>query len=440
MDSQQAYFSQEKLEMIFKVDSNSPDRVISRESTWLEFKESFGWGSITKYAKSMAAFANVKGGYIVYGVKNSPHLLIGLKDRRLQDFENIDPERLANSLNEIFAPEINWDMMLYEFQGKKYGIIYIGECSNKPVMCIKGKDDILHESAIYYRYRGRTQRIKYPELRTIIEESRKAEQKLWMKHLLTMARIGVKDIGIFNFKTGITSVGNGASFMIDEAILSQLSFIKEGEFSEVKGAPTLKVIGSLQGIPPIASKKPYIVHERGIRLQEIVIDFINCAKISNPLDYLTQICLEVTANLPIYYYIFLSQKDNSELLEVIGAITSRQPGKKALCNRLKNHPTHHKKYAQSGSKAASERKRFLDAIEKETKIEFSTQKDVIRYCEAIIHQSPEVIRSKEKFFRGILKEIFINYYEKMNSAYSPYIRSALCWLDEALYKDKCKHE
>ena len=41
-------------------------RVKSRERNNLEYKESFGLSSWAKYAKTMAAFANNQGGYILF--------------------------------------------------------------------------------------------------------------------------------------------------------------------------------------------------------------------------------------------------------------------------------------------------------------------------------------------------------------------------------------
>ena len=431
-------FSPEKLEEIFKLDHPSGDRVISRESTWLEFKESFGWLSLGKYVKTMAAFANVKGGYIVFGIKNSPHLLLGLTGEKLKTFNEIDSEKLSNSLNEYFSPEIKWDITIYKFQEREYGLIYTYESHQKPVMCIKNEDNILQEGTIYYRYRGRSQRIKYPELRDIIDAKRQEEQRLWMKLLLAVAKIGVRDVGIFNFKNGITTAGNGASFMIDEAILSKLSFIKEGEFSEVKGKPTLKVIGELTGVPPIiASGKPHIIHQRGISLSNIVVDFLNFSKIGNPLDYIVQICSETSANLPIYYYISKTGKSQQEILDLISQQTSRCAGKKVLVERISNNVIHHKEYSITGTKAALERGKFLDAIGTETEINITSPDEVKRFCEAIIHQDKDSIRQKKDYIRQMLKTIFINHYEKVPSTHSSLIRSALCWVDEALYLENC---
>ncbi len=65
-------FSQERLNRIFTLSKTHSDRIVSRESGWLEFKESFGFQSLGKYIRSAGAFANASGGYIVYGVANSP--------------------------------------------------------------------------------------------------------------------------------------------------------------------------------------------------------------------------------------------------------------------------------------------------------------------------------------------------------------------------------
>ncbi|MCL4177741.1 MAG: hypothetical protein KJ072_08330 [Verrucomicrobia bacterium] len=55
--------SQDVLNRIFTVSSKNPDRLVSRESGWLEFKEAFGFQSLGNYyIRSAAAFANGKGG------------------------------------------------------------------------------------------------------------------------------------------------------------------------------------------------------------------------------------------------------------------------------------------------------------------------------------------------------------------------------------------
>ena len=149
-------FNQEALNRIFTVSPKHADRLISRESAWLEFKESFGFGNLGKYIRSAAGFANAKGGYIVYGVADSPHKLIGLKN---DAFDKLDPAKLTEYLNNHFDPEIHSERHLYELNGKSYGLPYFHESSNKSVVCKRSADDgkNLKEGKIYYRYSGRTQ-------------------------------------------------------------------------------------------------------------------------------------------------------------------------------------------------------------------------------------------------------------------------------------------
>lgn len=127
-------FTQEALNKIFEISSKHSDRLVSRESNGLEFKESFGFGSLSRYIRTAAGFANAKGGYIVYGIGNSPHILIGLQG---DAFNKFDPDKLTHYLNEHFDPVMHWEQHLYELKGKTFGLLYFHESGNKPVICKK---------------------------------------------------------------------------------------------------------------------------------------------------------------------------------------------------------------------------------------------------------------------------------------------------------------
>lgn len=62
----------------------------SRESARVEFKESFNKGNTAKYANTMAAFANNNGGYIIFGVKDAPRFVIGLKSNNFENLQHIE--------------------------------------------------------------------------------------------------------------------------------------------------------------------------------------------------------------------------------------------------------------------------------------------------------------------------------------------------------------
>lgn len=59
-----------------------------RESNTVEFKENFNIGSASavKYAKTMAAYSNNRGGYIILGVSDNPRMLKGLSNNA---FDNL---------------------------------------------------------------------------------------------------------------------------------------------------------------------------------------------------------------------------------------------------------------------------------------------------------------------------------------------------------------
>ncbi|RLB33081.1 MAG: hypothetical protein DRH12_18810 [Deltaproteobacteria bacterium] len=430
-------FSQEKLNEIFKISSKDPNRIISRESSNLEFKESFGWRSLPKYLKTCAAFANTKGGYIVFGIGRSPHKLLGLSGNSLQQFENIDPAKLSGQFNEYFSPEIEWDIHEYELNGKIYGLLYVYECKDKPVICKKDADKVLKEGDIYYRYRGRSQRIKYSELRTMLETKRIKEQQLWMRHLSQIAEIGVRDVGIFDFKSGQVSGTNG-SFLIDESLLSQLSFIKEGEFSEEKGKPTLRLIGKVEAISslPGVGRGKKIVKVKGIRIGDIVLAFLNSEKVQEPIEYIKQICFESTAFLPVYYFIVLANIDYLRAIEELKAVISRSRAKSKLIERLEGQQTLFLKPPTSSTEASKKKRKFIHDLEQTLVSHDLVEKDLLYCLQAIRSLTPSQVKQNDEYLRGLLKEWFNRHYSMANQTLADSLRRAICWIDEALYLEK----
>lgn len=114
---------------------------MNREGATIEFKESYNHAGMAQYFKTIAAFANNSGGYIIFGVGEKPRRLIGLKGKNLKQFEELKVEDFTNNLLEYFSPEIKWDHVTFEFKGMSFGVIYTEELNNKPCICKKGYDD-----------------------------------------------------------------------------------------------------------------------------------------------------------------------------------------------------------------------------------------------------------------------------------------------------------
>jgi hypothetical protein len=434
IESMRSPFSQERLNEIFKISLKDTNRVISRESSNLEFKEAFGWKSLAKYLKTCAAFANAKGGYIVFGIGRCPHKLLGLSGNSLQQFEGIDAEKISGHFNEHFSPEIKWDIREYELKGNTYGLLYIYECLGKPVVCKKDADNLLKEGDIYYRYRGRSERIKYSELRDILDLKRENEQRLWMQHLSRIAKIGVREVGIFDLQTGQVT-GTKGSFLIDESLLSQLSFIKEGEFSEIKGKPTLKLIGNMEvisGLPNVTGRKR-IVKTKGIRISDIILAFLNLENVEEPLEYLKQICFETTAFLPTHFFMESAGLDNQKTIDLINEVISRSQAKSKLIERLQRNSTQYFKLPRVNTAAATKKRKTIEELKQKTLKEDIIGKDLEHCLQTIRSLNPDEVKQNSEYLRKLLRTWFNKHYSSANSTLADNLRRAICWVDEALY-------
>ena len=69
-------------------------------------------------------------------------------------------------------------------------------------------------------------------------------QTILSKHLANIMRFGIENAAVMDLATGEID-GKAGSFLIDEALLPQISFVKDGDFVERSGAPTLKLIGEV---------------------------------------------------------------------------------------------------------------------------------------------------------------------------------------------------
>lgn len=432
-------FSQDALNKIFMISPKHPDRLVSRESSWLEFKEAFGFKSLGRYIRSAAAFANAKGGYIVYGVANRPHKLIGLKEH---SFDDLDPEKLTQFLNEHFDPEIEWTRHLHELNGKTFGLLYVAGSRNRPVICKKGTDDGKHlkEGEIYYRYSGRTQTIRYAELKELIDERRKHEQLLWFKHLKEIARVGIQDAGVFDLRSGKVS-GTGGHFFIDESLLSQVSFIREGEFTEKKGTPTLKIIGETQRLSGnflTAGGTPQIIKTKGIRAPDVILGFLTSQKVHEPQSYLTQICYENTAFLPFYYLTRLAGLTLAQAKELITNEPSTQPAKAKLLTRITDDISLKMPMPSSGNPSGQRKLKIRERLLK-NEIPASSDSRCLRDILSVIR----TLSKKEldvKFVKSLLEKMFNKHYAHGDGSVNNELRRTVCYVDWLLNRGDANFE
>lgn len=224
-----------------------------REGQELEFKEQFNLSGLAEYFRDFAAFANNRGGYLVFGITDSPRRLKGLSESSLNQFEKIDPQRISGYLLDIFSGHVEWNQAVFTKEGKTFGVFSISSASVKPIIAKKdeGKDQIIRNGEIYYRYGGRTQKIQYAELENIISKRIEQNNKNWIDLVEKIGKAGPNNAAILDTERSLIEKDDKRIMVLDENLAKKIKFIKEGQFEEKGGATTLKLVGDIVPINQI---------------------------------------------------------------------------------------------------------------------------------------------------------------------------------------------
>ncbi len=412
--------------------------VLTREGTSKEFKESFTWGSIGLYARTMAAFSNAKGGYLIFGVTDNPRVAVGLNQASRTAFDNLDQARLTSSLNELFSPEIVWELGSVEVSGLYLGLIYVHESDDKPVMVKKSYQQqgaALVEGDIVYRYNSRTERAKYPELKRIIEDAKKREQRLLMDSVEELIRAGAKNAAILDFTQSTLRGPMGQKVLIDEQLLANIEFIREGEFEEVAGAPTLKLVGEVVPATTIAVGPGRVVHA-ALSTEDVLLDFFDQSHTNNPEEYIRQATSGSTSFVPVHFYRAAAGLTPEELVELVASVTTRAQSKRKLLDRLQSHdemrllpPATSAQYASTVA-----RRRFYEELSNGgmPDLDTSNATDVLRFLQAVRSLTDPEVQAVFESLLDVMKDCFHTHYSD-NSRIADELRRAACRIDVAMY-------
>lgn len=109
------------------------DMCLCGETTKVQFKETFT--SQKEIAKEMIAFANTKGGVILFGVEDKSGKLVGLSYDEIQ----VISRELGNAANEQVRPTIYIDTEVVRMDGKHFLVCTIEEGKNKPYKNLNGE-------------------------------------------------------------------------------------------------------------------------------------------------------------------------------------------------------------------------------------------------------------------------------------------------------------
>lgn len=233
--------------------TNTSGNLYHREGQELEFKVQFNYAGLSDYFRDFAAFANNKGGYLIFGVSDSPRKIKGLTSASLSHFEKIDPEKITGFLLEYFAGNISWEQTVIKHKGKDFGVFKIYPASEKPIIAKKddSRDHTIKNGEIYFRYGGRTQKIQHAELESIINRRIAQNNNQWLDLMSKIGKAGPSNAAILDTEKSVIEKGDAKILVLDENLAAKLKFIKEGEFVEKKGALALKLVGDIQPIDKV---------------------------------------------------------------------------------------------------------------------------------------------------------------------------------------------
>jgi hypothetical protein len=225
-----------------------------REGQYLEFKEQFNLAGLADYFRDFAAFANNKGGMLVFGVTDAPRMAAGLSQKSVDSFDKLDPERITGYLLEIFSSSIEWEAKILEHNDRYFSAFKIYEAAAKPVIARKdeGKDQVIKNGDIYYRYGGRTQRIQSAELEAILNKRIENANRDWINLVKQIGPTGPRNAFVIDTNRQLES---GGAFVVDKELATKLKFVKEGHFKEDIGAEALKLVGDVVPVDTIEVEK-----------------------------------------------------------------------------------------------------------------------------------------------------------------------------------------
>ena len=312
--------------------------------------------------------------------------------------------------------------------GVRLGVLYVASAADRPVVSLRTDSrEGIREADIFYRYRGRSERIRYPELQRLLLERQERERASWLSLLSKVGRIGVQNVGILDLIDGQLS-GPGGSLLISSDLLEQVQFIRKGRFAEVneRGAPTLRLVGDVQAIPPHALgpvrnvPQPLVIGER-----EIMLGFLRQERPKAPVEFIRQACRESSPYMPIYHFARCAGFGLDQLRDRMSAEPRRR---NSLIDRLGAYRVTSVGTLHGATPHALERSEILEILTTGD-VESLRHLERARLFESVTHFIPHCVPTDLLEF---LAELVENELDTMPSSVRTNCRKAIARLDETL--------
>ncbi|WP_176936985.1 AlbA family DNA-binding domain-containing protein [Bradyrhizobium brasilense] len=290
-----------------------------------------------KILRAIAGLANNKGGHILFGIRDGAQVVDGMSDDK---FETLDPALLNSHLVSFLDPVPRVARVPHKIGGKKIGVLHVEKHERAPIIVLKGMGNDLREGAIYFRYVGETRQIKPGELRAIIEAR---EARAVAEFSRRMNRVASGAEATIDLDTGEVS-GRTGNFVIDKDLLSSIQFVREGDFTQIKGAPALRLVGDVQPVSAADRDTIHVIRDN-ITPHAVVENFLLGNKVDKPLAYVHAQTFYPRKWMPIWHYVHQLSMSVDDLVEDLRRLTGCMPSiRDAVVQRLRGTQSAYKLY------------------------------------------------------------------------------------------------
>ena len=408
---------------LFPIKSLNPLILDISETDMLECKESFSKDE-KNLLRPLCALANNKGGYILYGVKDKTYEVVGIKDKSKQKFQEWDLQSLDSVILNYLSCGIEVSKNIDSIHGKEIAILKVKPARKKPVMFINNVNvsgESFATGDIFFRYPGSSRKICPSELDKIIEERMQTTLKTTlMKQIEIIFKNGIENSAIMNIATGEIE-GKSGNFVIDEKLLPQIQFLKEGEFVERNGAPSLKLIGEVKSMSEITKVETNV----DIDIKEIVSSFLNDTPPVKPREYIKSLALSSRKWAPLFYFIKRGGNSYKAVIEYLAKLKADEnisyPQKQIDMINQNKMPIF----------SGKDKERFIDVIERQESASITTVDDCLQFCVGIAQLSRDKLNLT--YCRNNLKFIMHNYWS--NKKVKDMLIKISSYLDIIFYKE-----
>lgn len=406
----------------FERSSDEKYYLIAGETIDQECKHYFDLSKISRIIRTIAGFANRAGGFIFFGVKDDTHEAVGLSD---EVFNSTDIAKITQHIKKHLMPTPIVTKFVVPIAGRIVGILHVEKHDFPPVVVCRDGDK-LEEGAILYRYPGETAKIKYGDLMALLNERDRQSQGRLVRKATQISEIGAEDAVIVDLSGRSMSAG-GAELSIDESLIDQINFIRQGQFDEKEGSPTLRLIGDIRSVSSEGEVTERFVG-RAITADDVLTLFLNQEDVSSPLEYISVSAFVQRQWLPLFYFADRSKGGVPSAINALEKVSAvYKPSKQAAIERLKQEKS-------AWLRPTGEAKKWLEKLTTGADFKIDQIDDISAFARGI-QALPDDYELDLKLYDALA-----HFFEKSqdNSALKGHIFRASSRLDEITHRKNTK--